>query len=69
MAFWLLTLPEFTALKRVYEAARGIKPPLTKEESENLAFNQRYILDQQIRAHNRKIESQKMKLVRSANGG
>ena len=38
-----------------YRRAHGIKPPLTKEQKERLAFNQTYILEQQRRAHNKEI--------------
>jgi len=56
--------------------AHGVQPPLTREEAENLARNKRYILDQQMRAHNKQVEARKkrqesqLKLVnaRRANG-
>ena len=51
--FWLLTYREFTALQRQWERARGIKPPLTSEEKQNLANNERYIREAWMRAHNK----------------
>jgi len=45
LAFWLLTYPEFLALKREWERARGIKPPLTKEQRENLAWGKHKIME------------------------
>ena len=47
-----MTYREFLALKREWERAHGIKPPLTKQERENLESNRRYILEAQMRAHN-----------------
>jgi hypothetical protein len=80
LGFWLLTYPEFTALKRQWERARGIASPLTKEQAENLANGRRYILEAQARAHNKVIAARKeqaekrgMRIVRPgrrvANGG
>jgi hypothetical protein len=51
LQFWLLTYSEFVALKRVWEAARGIKPPLTKAQKEELAFNKTWLRDMWIKAH------------------
>jgi hypothetical protein len=53
--------------------ARGIKPPLTQEEKDNLARGQRHILEAQARAHNKVVEERKLKIVarrekRRANG-
>ena len=57
--FWRLTPVEYEAKLRVWRQARGIKPPLTKEEKERLAWNQAYILEQQRRALNKEAERQK----------
>ncbi len=56
LQFWLLTVPEFRALKAVYNQAHGVPAPLSRKDQEQLAKNQRYILEQQMRAHNRMIE-------------
>ena len=74
--FWRLTPVEYEAKVRVYRQARGIKPPLTKEEKERLAWNKAYIMEQQRRAlnkekarqevlHAEKIERQKQARVQS----
>lgn len=55
LAFWLLTTREFEALCKPWRHSRGIPEPLTVEQQDNLARNQRYILDQQMRARNRQI--------------
>lgn len=65
LAFWLLTDPEFTALRRVWESARGIKPPLTKEERENLARNHNFMLRAEIHKHNTQVEELRKKAERS----
>jgi hypothetical protein len=39
------------ALKREWERARGIKPPLTKEERAQLEFNKLWVRDMWIKAH------------------
>lgn len=43
----------------MYLQARGVKPPPTKEELAQYAANERYILDQQMKAHNRVVEERK----------
>ena len=58
--FWRLTPVEYEAKVRVYRQARGIKPPLTKEEKERLAWNKAYIMEQQRRALNKETERQKV---------
>lgn len=59
LEFWLLTAREFRALKARWDTAHGIKPPMTAEEKANLAFQERYILEQKQRAWNRKIAADK----------
>lgn len=47
------------ALKLEWMRERGIKPPLTKEQKDNLAFNQKYIATQWMKARNNELERQK----------
>jgi hypothetical protein len=70
---WHLTDREHAALYAVYLQGRGIAPPLTQEERAQLARNETYLLEQKARAHNRKVEQTKLRLVerrerRKANG-
>jgi CRISPR/Cas system-associated exonuclease Cas4 (RecB family) len=52
------------ALRREWERERGIKPPPTKEEKANLEAGRRYIFEAQMRAHNRKIEAERLRAER-----
>jgi hypothetical protein len=63
LSFWLLTGPEFGALRREWERARGIQT-LTKTEKANLDAGRRYILEAQMRAHNRKAEQDRLRAER-----
>jgi hypothetical protein len=47
------------ALKSEWMRERGIKPPLTKAEREQLEFNKRWLLEMQIKARNNVLEKQR----------
>jgi hypothetical protein len=55
----LLTHCEFEALKREWERARGVKPPLTKAEQAQLKENQDWLRNQWIKAHARVTEKRR----------
>jgi hypothetical protein len=61
LQFWLLTYSEFVALKRVWEAARGIKPPPTKAQLEQYGKNQAAVLAAQVRVYNKQVEERRRK--------
>jgi hypothetical protein len=57
----LLTKREFEALQREWMRERGIKPPLTKAERDQLEYNKNWLLQMQLKAHNKVLERKRLR--------